>query len=426
MLIQAQNIKVPENKIPNLSYSNTFSWNPSDKKYGIDAEIEFSLSYYDFENKYGQQQVLVAQNVKITKGNTIYNQGKTYTKQQVGEKAYNQIRVSEVDFKVTITNGTRSVEVFFMDVLPQKEDHVRQFGWADVFYGDYHPDRKPLDHSTTEKYEASIKANKKMLYSSNTRITNVELLDVKSYNIPDDRATKKKENVYLKKRGTKTTITSNDDFWNGNSDKNAKKTSKNNDNDFWNGKSKKIADKDKEDDFWNGKKEVDSNELVDEEILSEKPKTSLGYKVLYKAENYRIVQLGPIDMQNDNPEYWNPYTIIDENGNDLLGGGVYELNIWSTEGGYVDIRMSVNEQMIYNSNKFEQNPDLKIGTFSYYRLREIYSKTFIANDKLKVQYEIRGKMESFHYNMIKSSEASWYPREIKDKIIMPVITRKQE
>ena len=186
--IHAQNNKIPENTLPKLEHTQSFEWKPSDRTYGIDATIEFSLSYYVVDNKYSEgTSVLVAQNVKIDKGNTIYHTGKTFTRQDVDEKAFNNIRVQEVDFKVTLTDGTRNVDVFFTDMLPQEEDHVRKFGWVDVFYGDYHPDRKPLDVDTTEKYDALSSINKKMIHSNAFKVSNVEFLDAKCYNIPRPR-----------------------------------------------------------------------------------------------------------------------------------------------------------------------------------------------------------------------------------------------
>lgn len=178
-------------------------------------------------------------------------------------------------------------------------------------------------------------------------------------------------------------------------------------------------------DFWNGKNKISSNELADEEISSKKPKKTSAYKVLCKVGKYKIVQLGATDWLSNNPRNWNAYTLIDENDNDLLGEGVYEIALWPTEGGGgCTVKVSANtheRNIIYYSHEFKQNPNLEIGSFEYYRLKEIYSiEPFITTDEF-VQYEIKGKVESFHFDLIKNSEVSWNPRQIKDKKLIPVV-----
>ena len=104
LLITISGTSIFAHKSNSKIFHNTFQWKPETGKNGCDATVDFKLNYY-LEN----DDPYVAVSVNIEKENTVYFEGNQYSRAELGEKAYNAIRVGEPRFVVDIYDGGKFI-----------------------------------------------------------------------------------------------------------------------------------------------------------------------------------------------------------------------------------------------------------------------------------------------------------------------------
>src|SRR6056297_1168303 len=94
------------------STNKVFDWHPEAGENGIEAKIRFKCKYDSYF-----QEPTVIKTAKATKGNTIYYEGETYTKDKIGERAWNQIDITDISVSFDIYDGRRHICTITYDNL---------------------------------------------------------------------------------------------------------------------------------------------------------------------------------------------------------------------------------------------------------------------------------------------------------------------
>jgi hypothetical protein len=120
---------------------------------------------------------------KVVKGNTVYFEGQQFSKEELGDKAYDAIRISSPSFTADIYDG----DVFKRKIAFRsvgEEDYYRLSGWLTIFEGDYHPDRNKnvLDENESKKLFFSPNLNFKNIQITKMEASNFHLVRVQAFN----------------------------------------------------------------------------------------------------------------------------------------------------------------------------------------------------------------------------------------------------
>ncbi|WP_339924837.1 tetratricopeptide repeat protein [uncultured Cyclobacterium sp.] len=108
-------------------FTATFQWKPEYGKNGCDAAVNLKLNYYLKNDR-----PWVDISYTIEKGNTVYFEGKQYSRQELGEEAYGPIRVQFPRFVVDVYEGSNFITSIGFD---SKGNMTYGGDWLNIFEG---------------------------------------------------------------------------------------------------------------------------------------------------------------------------------------------------------------------------------------------------------------------------------------------------
>ncbi|MBI0400073.1 tetratricopeptide repeat protein [Cyclobacterium marinum] len=148
-------------------FETTFRWKPENGKNGCDATINLKLNYYLKNDR-----PWVNISYTIEKGNTVYFEGKQYARQQLGEDAYNAIRVQYPRFVVDLYDGSNFVTSIGFD---SKGNMTYGGDWLNIFEGHIHAEHTKRNLPSGERAKEIFLSNAFSI--KNMRLTYVDAIN---------------------------------------------------------------------------------------------------------------------------------------------------------------------------------------------------------------------------------------------------------
>ncbi len=171
-IIQAQN----DEKKNVRTFEKTLTWQPEEGKNGCDATIYFKLECF-MKAGYSEDLPCLNYTAIVEKGSMVYFNGEKFSKSELGDEAYNAIRVSNPSFTADIYDGDNFIKTIAFSKVGE-EDYHRMLGWGTIFEGDYLPDSKYLSDTESKSVFLSSGLNFKNIQLTNIQATNFHLVNM--------------------------------------------------------------------------------------------------------------------------------------------------------------------------------------------------------------------------------------------------------